>query len=184
MNKRIPGKFPQKRVVVIAGANGAGKTTFATEFLDKEAKCPNFINADLIAKGLSPFKPETVATQAGRLMLNQMQMHFSAGECFSFETTLSGLAYITKLKEWKASGYYIIIIFLRISSASLAIKRVKNRVRQGGHNVPKQDIIRRFQRGQENFSNHYKDLADLWLLYDNTSKKPKLIAKGHGNRAS
>ena len=121
---------------IIAGPNGAGKTTFAEEFLPKDAECINFINADLIAMGLSPFRPEVAAVRAGKLMLEQIDRCIQKGESFAFETTLSGRVYIKKIKEMQAKGYRVIIYFLKLASVDLAIERVKLRVAEDGHDVP------------------------------------------------
>src|SRR6266849_5641297 len=120
-----------KRIVIVAGPNGAGKTTFAKEFLPNEAACPNFINADLIAAGLAPFKPGTAAVQAGRLMLREMRRFLGAGESFAFESTLSGRAYAQDIPDWQAAGYRVELIFLKLRSIRLALARVKGRVAQG-----------------------------------------------------
>ncbi len=160
---------------IIAGPNGAGKTTFAKEFLPVEAKCYNFINADLIAAGLAPFHPEGVAILAGKLMLEQINQYIQKGESFAFETTLSGRAYIKKINEMKNKGYKIVIYFLKLSSVDLAIERVKLRVLEGGHNVPVSDIKRRFERSWINFQEIYKQLADEWIVFDNSTDKPSII---------
>jgi len=120
----------EKKCYIIAGPNGAGKTTFATEFLPIEAECLNFINADLIAQGLAPFKPDKIAIEAMRIMIQHID------ECFAFETTFSGKGYVNKIKNWKIRKYEIIIYYLRLPSVEFAIERVKLRVAQGGHNVP------------------------------------------------
>ncbi len=160
---------------IIAGPNGPGKTTFAKEFLPVEAKCYNFINADLIAAGLAPFHPEGVAILAGKLMLEQINQYIQKGESFAFETTLSGRAYIKKINEMKNKGYKIVIYFLKLSSVDLAIERVKLRVLEGGHNVPVSDIKRRFERSWINFQEIYKQLADEWIVFDNSTDKPSII---------
>ena len=164
-----------KRIYIIAGPNGAGKTTLANELLPIELECLNFINADLIAAGLSPFQPNTMAIKAGRLMLQQINDCVIKNESFAFETTLSGKAYIKKIKEWKAKGYEIIIYYLKLPSVDFAIERVKLRVAQGGHNVPEQTIKRRFNRGWTNFQELYKPLADAWIIFDNSGIEPVII---------
>ena len=121
-----------KKIVIIAGPNGAGKTTFAREFLPNEASCPVFVNADLIAAGIAPFQPESVAFRAGRLMLQEIARHTSEGRSFAFETTLSGLTYARMVDKWRKDGYVIKLIFLSLSSADEAVARVAMRVRQGG----------------------------------------------------
>ena len=122
----------QKEVVIIAGPNGAGKTTFAREFLPREGGCPRFINADLIAAGLSPFAPERAAVRAGRIMLEEIVRAAAGGSSFAFETTLSGLAYVRRIEQWRRDGYTIKLVFLKLSSVEEALARVAMRVRQGG----------------------------------------------------
>nr|MDQ6938887.1 zeta toxin family protein [Verrucomicrobiota bacterium] len=154
------------RCIIIAGCNGAGKTTFAREYLPREAAIVHFVNADLIASGLSPLRPELANVAAGRLFLRELDRLTKTRASFAFETTLSGLTYVARLKRWKASGYRIEIVFLRLPSPQLAVRRVAARVRQGGHNVPRADILRRFTRGWINFQNIYRKLADAWAVYD------------------
>jgi predicted ABC-type ATPase len=166
------------RCIVIAGPNGAGKTTFAREFLPKDAGVVHFVNADLLAAGLSPLKPELAALNAGKLFLGELDRLAKARQDFAFESTLSGLAYITRIKQWKAAGYRIEIIFLRLASLQLAFRRITARVKQGGHNVPRADVLRRFQRGWKNFETAYKPLADVWEVYDNSGGNPILLGKG------
>ena len=166
-----------KRTVIIAGPNGAGKTTFAREFLPNEANCPIFVNADLIAAGLSPFAPELVAFKAGRLMLEEIAAHVKRGESFAFETTLSGLTYAQMIPAWRSSGYAVELAFLSLPDVEMAIERVAVRVKQGGHNVPKDVIRRRFVHGIANFE-RYKRLVDSWQLYDNSGIPAVLIEEG------
>jgi predicted ABC-type ATPase len=167
-----------KRIVVIAGPNGAGKTTFAREFLPHEANCPDFINADLIAAGLSPFKPESAALRAGRLMLEEIHDKISHGKSFAFETTLSGRTYVKLLRDCRNQGYHILLVFLSLPSAEMAVARVAARVVQGGHNVPEADIRRRFVSGLKNFHEIYTKVVDAWILYDNSGNVPKVITRG------
>ncbi|WP_457670846.1 AAA family ATPase [Thiolapillus sp.] len=167
-----------RRVIVIAGPNGAGKTTFAREFLPNEARCPAFINADLIAAGLSPFSPEQAAFKAGRLMLEAMDEYVARGESFAFETTLSGRAYARKLKLWQSEGYQVSLYFLKLDSPELAISRVAERVRQGGHDVPEVVVRRRFSKGLLLFDTLYRPLVDDWMLFDNSGEQPELIEWG------
>ncbi|BCB26028.1 hypothetical protein SKTS_09140 [Sulfurimicrobium lacus] len=160
------------RVIIIAGPNGAGKTTFAREFLPQEAQLPVFINADLIAAGLSPFKPEVAAIQAGRIMLAEIAEKSAKRESFAFETTLSGHGYARHIPEWRKAGYRVELFFLSLDSPETAIARVRNRVAQGGHDVPETTIRRRFSGGIENFHSIYKPLVDAWLFYDNSGNEP------------
>lgn len=168
----------EKKIIVIAGPNGAGKTTFAEEFLPKEAGCSAFVNADLIAAGLAPFEPEQAAFRAGRLMLEEIYHHARKGDNFAFETTLSGRGYAGLIPGWRRQGYIIKLFFLRLASPELAIARVRQRVREGGHNIPEPVIRRRFASGQSNFENLYKPLVDEWALYDNSGSEPVLVKEG------
>ena len=164
-----------KKCYILAGPNGAGKTTFANEFLPIEAECLNFINADLIAQGLSPFQPVKMAVEAGRLMIQHINDCVKKNESFAFETTLSGKGYIKKITEWKKQQFEIIIYFFKLPSAEFAIERVKLRVAKGGHNVPDQDIRRRFERSWNNFNTLYKPLADSWAIFDTSGDIPTII---------
>ena len=145
-----------KKIVIIAGPNGAGKTTFAREFLPREADCPDFINVDLIAAGLSPFDPNRAALRAGKLMLQEIHRRVNAGESFAFETTLSGRNYARLIPQWRAAGYHVKLIFLCLPTADLAVARVAARVTQGGHSVPEEVIRRRFDAGLRNFESLYR----------------------------
>ncbi len=160
---------------IIAGPNGAGKTTFADAFLPEEASCLNFVNADLIAKGLSPFNPESVAFEAGKLLLKKIDDIAKKKESFSFETTLSGVNYIRHIEKWKNQGYEVILFFLKLPSEEMAINRVKLRVAEGGHNVPEDVIRRRYHKGWHNFQAHYKELADKWVIFDNSGETPMIL---------
>jgi predicted ABC-type ATPase len=166
------------RCIVIAGPNGAGKTTFAREFLPKDTSIVHFVNADLIASGLSPLLPELATAAAARLFLRELDRLAASQTDFAFETTFSGLAYAPKLRKWKRAGYRIEIVFLKIGSASLALKSIAARVKQGGHDVPKEHVLRRFVRGWENFLAIYRDIADVWSVYDNSGESPRLLEKG------
>jgi predicted ABC-type ATPase len=171
-NKRTP------RCIVIAGPNGAGKTTFAREFLPGDAGVVHFVNADLIASGLSPLRPELAAVSAGRLFLAELDRLASAQVNFAFETTLSGLGHLRRLRQWKRAGYRIEMVFLRLQSPRIALRRIAARVRQGGHDVARSDVLRRFERGWRNFVAAYKALADEWAVYDNSGTVPKLLERG------
>ncbi|MBU4262044.1 MAG: zeta toxin family protein [Proteobacteria bacterium] len=168
----------QKKIIIIAGPNGAGKTTFAEEFLPKEANCPIFVNADLIAAGLAPFDPERAAFKAGRLMLEEIFQHSRRGESFAFETTLSGRGYARLIPGWRQDGYIVKLFFLRLASPELALARVRQRVLEGGHNVPEPTIRRRFAAGLRNFDTMYKLIVSEWALYDNSGSAPQLIEEG------
>lgn len=162
---------------VIAGPNGAGKTTFAKEFLPRFAKCREFVNADLIAGGLSPFSPATAAMEAGRIMLEKIDGLAAQKHTFAFETTLSGRGYLALFRRLKKDGYRIHLLFLWLPRVELAIQRVKDRVRRGGHSVPEPDIRRRFDRGVRNLLTEYHPLVDTWGLFDNSGSDPRLIAR-------
>lgn len=165
--------------MIIAGPNGAGKTTFAQEFLPGEAGCAHFVNADLIAAGLSPFTPELAAVRAARIMLDQIHEHARKGEGFAFETTLSGRIYMQLIPRWQAQGYVVKLFFLHLPSPEMAIARVRQRVAAGGHNVPEEVIRRRFHAGLRNFRQEYQPLVDEWVLYDNSGDEPIRLDEGY-----
>jgi predicted ABC-type ATPase len=165
-------------VYVIAGPNGAGKTTFAREFLPNYADCKNFVNADLIAQGMAPFFPETAALRAGRTMLSEIQSFAEKNMSFAFETTLSGRGHMGLLRRLKAQGYEIHMFFLWLKSVDLALSRVSERVSRGGHDVPEDIIRRRFERSMRNFLLHYRQLALVWTLFDNSGETPRVVALG------
>ncbi len=166
-----------KKIVIIAGPNGVGKTTFAREFLPNEANCRLFVNADLIAAGLSPFAPEQVAIKAGRLMLETIKEHIQYGSSFAFETTLSGKGYARSIPEWRALGYHVKLIFLDLPDVEIAISRVAVRVRQGGHDIPEATIRRRYVAGRANFIQIYQPLVDDWLHYDCSDDTLKILGR-------
>jgi predicted ABC-type ATPase len=163
-----------KKVIIIAGPNGAGKTTFARNFLPKEAQTYQFINADLIAAGLSPFNPDLAAFKAGRIMLREIEAISLSGHNFAFETTLSGVHYLTQIKLWQNLGYTVKLWFIKLSTTELAIERVKSRVEQGGHDIPQATILRRFTSGLKNLEK-FKLIVDSWVIYDGDVVIPKLI---------
>lgn len=140
-----------------------------------------FLNADLIAAGLSPFSPEMATMKAGRLMLQGIMESANARENFAFETTLSGLSYVQHIRKWRKVGYHVTLFFLSLNSVDLAIKRVAYRVQQGGHNISEEVIRRRFKVGFNNFEQYYKPIVDVWTLYDNSSDEPKLIDCGESD---
>lgn len=143
-------------VYIIAGPNGAGKTPFAKEFLPNYADCKNFVNADLIAQGISPLSPDAAAFRAGRLVLEQIDFYVKRGESFGFETTLSGRTYLRMLDNIKKHGYEISIFFLWVSEVGIVLNRIERRVARGGHDVPKEFVIRRFDRSMRNFLDVYR----------------------------
>ena len=164
-----------KKIIIIAGPNGAGKTTFARSFLPVEAQCSRFINADLIAAGLSPFAPDAEAFKAGRLMLEEITDCVRKGESFAFETTLSGQSYLARIRQWREQGYQVSLFFLSLPDAETAIARVAERVKQGGHDIPEAVIRRRFAAGLRNFHEAYKSRVDAWALFDNVGEAPVLL---------
>lgn len=168
-----------KKIVIIAGPNGAGKTIFAREFLVHEADCSQFINADLIARGLSPFASQRAEIQAGKLMLSLIKTKVQLGESFAFETTLSGLAYSSHIQDWRNLNYHVKLIFLSLPNVELALARVRGRVSQGGHDVAESVIRRRFVAGLRNFHQTYQHMVNSWVLYDNAGNQPILLAEGN-----
>jgi predicted ABC-type ATPase len=166
------------KIVIIAGPNGAGKTTFAKEFLPNEAGLPEFINADLIAQGISPFAPEKAAVAAGKIMLRTICEKVRRRQSFAFETTLSGRNYARHIPRWRKLGYHVTLIFLSLPSVRMALARVKDRVARGGHFVETTTVRRRFKSGLYNFQQIYLKVVDTWLLYDNSDAIPRLIATG------
>ncbi|MCY3858430.1 MAG: AAA family ATPase [Gammaproteobacteria bacterium] len=166
------------KVLIIAGPNGAGKTTFATRYLLAEAGVAKFLNADLIASGLSPFDPGSVEFRASRLMLEMIEEQTAIRESFAIETTLSGQLFQRWIPKWREAGFSTEIHFLFLDSADLAIGRVQERVRAGGHSVPAEVVRRRYERGWRNFQELYKDLVDKWTVYNNSGIEPVILASG------
>lgn len=167
-----------KRIIIIAGPNGAGKTTFARHYLPGGARCPVFVNADLIAAGLSPFNPTAAAARAGRLMLVEMNSHARAGRSFAFESTLAGRVTVRRIRAWRAAGYCVKLIFLALGSADEAVLRVNVRARQGGHVVAEHVVRRRFAAGLNNFANLYRGEVDCWQMFNNSGATPVLLEEG------
>lgn len=175
----------ERRVIIIAGANGAGKTTFAREFLPLDAACPIFVNTDLIAAGLAPFGAEAALERAGNVMRQELQRHFAACESFAFETTLADDSHLTSIEGWRAAGYRVKVIFLQLDCVELAIARVAHRTFPAKPTVPEATIRQEFMAGIENFENLYAPHVDAWALYDNTGIQPILLdwherARGKG----
>ncbi len=167
-----------KRILIIAGPNGAGKTTFAEEFLPNEADCPEFVNADLIAAGLSPFQPEQVAFVAGRLMLERIRQLVVARKSFAFETTLATRSYLRRIPRWRALGYQVKLYFLQLPDPDFAVRRVHSRVGLGGHAIPPETVRRRFARGLKNLRDGYLEIVDEWSIYDGSQNPPSLLKTG------
>ena len=163
---------------IISGCNGAGKTTTSFTILPELLQIKEFVNADEIARGLSPFQPEKVFIEAGKIMLRRLQELLLQRQDFAFETTLSTRSFVGLIKQAKDFGYTINLIYYWLDSVELAIERVKIRVSEGGHYIPTETIIRRYHAGVKNFINLYKDKVDYWMLIDNSGTEPELIAEG------
>ncbi len=169
-------------IYILAGPNGAGKTTFANSFLPTIAQCREFLNADLIAAGLSPFHPESQAIRASKLLLQRIDELVAMQESFSFETTLATRSYPGSIKQWRALGYRVIVYFLWLPSAEMAISRVAKRVREGGHHIPEDVVRRRYRRGLENLFNLYIPVASAVCVYDGSSFPPVPMAEIDGEK--
>ena len=157
-------------VVVFAGPNGAGKSTHAEPLL-KVLKIQTFVNADFIARGLAGLNTETVNFEAGRIMLNRIHQLAADKKDFAFETTLSSRSFAPFLRQLKKNGYQITLFYFSLSSASLAYRRVRHRVKMGGHNIPQKTITRRYYRSLKNLFDLYMNIADNWLVFDNSGSK-------------
>ena len=168
-----------KQIYVIAGPNGAGKTTFAMRHLASEVPGLHFVNADLIAAGLSPLGRGTgVEAAAGRLMLAEIKRLATQGRSFAFETTLAGRSYLRRIDQWRHEGYRVVLVYLSLGSPEDAVSRVAERVRQGGHSVPEDVVRRRFDAGLRNLREHYIGMVDEWRVLDNTGPVPLLVEQG------
>lgn len=163
---------------IIAGCNGAGKTTASYTMLPEMLNCKEFVNADSIAVGLSPFQPEKVSFQAGRVMLKRIDELINEEATFAFETTLSTISYKETIKQCKAKGYRIVLLYFWLNSPELAIERIKRRVEKGGHHIPGNIVRRRYKRGLENFFNIFQPICDYWEILDNSGNVPDSIAAG------
>jgi predicted ABC-type ATPase len=166
------------RAILVGGPNGAGKTTCAATLLPEDIDLRQFVNADVIASGLSAFAPETVAVQAGRVMLARIADLARQHQDFAFETTLASRTFIPFLGRLQRQGYTIHVIFIWLESPELAVARVAARVRRGGHPVPAGVVRRRYWRGLANFRDLYRPLADSWVLCDNSGDRPVVVARG------
>ncbi len=167
-----------KNLYIIAGCNGAGKTTASYTVLPEMLGCREFVNADEIARGLSPFNPESVALQAGRLMIERVMHLMKEGQDFAFETTLATRSYVKLIKKAQSVGYFVSLIFFSLPTPKQAVQRVARRVSQGGHNIPTDVIYRRYDAGLRNFFQLYSPLVDFWSLYDNNICPTFRIASG------
>ena len=159
-----------KKIYIVSGCNGAGKTTASYTILPEILDCKEFVNADEIAKGLSPFQPEKVAFEAGRIMLQRLDDLLLANENFAFETTLASRTFASFINRAKALDYEVTLLFFWLSSKELAANRVKTRVAEGGHNIPVDVIERRYDRGLLNFFELYLPLVNNWMFVDNSGK--------------
>ena len=168
-----------KHAVILGGPNGAGKTTFAKEYLPKFVHIDEFVNADNIAAGLSPFNRDAVAMEAGRLMLARIQTLIDKGLSFGFETTLAGLAWQKVIVKLKNAGYNTSLFYLNLSTEALSKERVRTRVAAGGHDIPEETLERRFVKSKQNFWEIYRGLVDEWFIFDVTQLEPKLVASGN-----
>lgn len=167
-----------KNLYIIAGCNGAGKTTASYTVLPEMLGCREFVNADEIARGLSPFNPESVALQAGRLMIERVMYLMKEGQDFAFETTLATRSYVKLIKKAQSVGYFVSLIFFSLPTPEQAEQRVMRRVSQGGHNIPTDVIYRRYDAGLRNFFQLYAPIVDFWSLYDNNICPTYRIASG------
>jgi predicted ABC-type ATPase len=162
-------------LIVVAGPNGAGKTTFALRFLPEIARCRNFVNADLIARGISPLNVDAAAIQAGRLFLSRIREQMDRHVSFGFESTLSGTTYVRWMKAAKERGYVVHLYYLWIPSIQLALRRIEERVKRGGHDIPADVVRRRYGKGLSNLFGLYLGLADYAAIFDNSSVSPVLV---------
>lgn len=167
------------KLYIISGCNGAGKTTASYTVLPEMLNCKEFVNADEIARGLSPFNPESVAIEAGRLMLMRMNELMEEGIDFAFETTLATRSYPSFIKRAQTKGYYVSLVYFWLESPELAIDRVKMRVAAGGHNIQEEVIKRRYRSGLKNLFTLYTPICDYWIMLDNSRPPFKIIAKGN-----
>ncbi|MDE0580410.1 MAG: AAA family ATPase [bacterium] len=168
-----------KQIYVIAGPNGAGKTTFAMSHLASEVPGLHFVNADLIAAGLSPLDRGTgMEAAAGRLMLAEINRLAAQGRSFAFETTLAGRSYLRRIDRWRRDGYWVVLVYLSLGSPDDAVRRVAERVRQGGHSVPEDVVRRRFDAGLRNLRELYIGRVDEWRVLDNFGPVPLLVEQG------
>ena len=167
-----------KNLYIIAGCNGAGKTTASYTVLPEMLGCREFVNADEIARGLSPFNPEGAAIQAGRLMIERVLQLMKDGQDFAFETTLATRSYIKLIKQAQSVGYFVTLLFFSLPTPEQAVQRVARRVSQGGHNIPLDVIYRRYEAGLKNFFQLDLPVVDFWALYDNNTCPTLRIASG------
>ena len=173
-----------KHLYIISGPNGAGKTTASYSVLPKILHCKEFVNADEIARGLSPFNPESVAIEAGRLMLNRIKELLSRNESFSIETTLATRSYFRLIEKAHQQGYEVTLLYFWLKSPEQAIERVAERVSKGGHNIPQDIIVRRYYEGINNLFKIYMPIVDTWVLVNNSETPRNIVASGGKNQAT
>ena len=166
-----------RKLYIIAGCNGAGKTTASYTILPEILECEEFVNADEIARGLSPFRPERAGIQAGRLMLERIKSLIDQGQTFAFETTLATKSYKNLIQVAKDKGYSTTLLFFWLNSPNLAVKRVEARVKEGGHDIPEKVIRRRYENGLKNLFSTFKSVVDSWIFIDSSSESYELVAE-------
>jgi predicted ABC-type ATPase len=167
-----------RHLYIISGPNGAGKTTASYTVLPKILQCKEFVNADEIARGLSPFNPESVAIEAGRLMLKRISELLQRNESFSIETTLSTRSYFRLVEKAHSQGYDVTLLYFWLKSPQQAIERVAERVAKGGHDIPKNIIVRRYWEGLDNLFKIYMPIVDTWILVNNSETPRSIVATG------
>lgn len=163
---------------IISGCNGAGKTTASFTVLPEMLGCREFVNADEIARGLSPFQPEKVAVEAGRIMLQRIDELLRKNEDFAIETTLATRSYAQTIRKAREGGYNVTLVYFWLASPELAIQRVKNRVAEGGHNIPEDIIRRRYKKGVKNLFELFIPICDYWIIIDNSQTPYNIVAEG------
>lgn len=166
---------------IIAGCNGAGKTTASYSVLPDMLDCREFVNADEVARGLSPFQPDKVVIEAGRIMLNRIKELMAQKVDFAFETTLSTRSYRNLIKDAQLNGYFVTLVYFWLNSVDLAIERVSRRVLAGGHSIPEDTIRRRYSSGIQNLSKIYLPICDYWVIFDNSEHPSLMVAEGFQN---
>ena len=164
---------------VISGCNGAGKTTASYTVLPEMLNCKEFVNADEIARGLSPFQPEKADIDAGRIMLKRINLFIKEQNDFAFETTLASKSFVKLIEKAQSSGYFVTLVYFWLNSPELAVNRVENRVKSGGHNISKPVIYRRYFSGIKNLSNLYMPICDYWMIIDNSESPFRVVAEGN-----
>jgi predicted ABC-type ATPase len=172
----------EKHLYIIGGPNGAGKTTASYSVLPKILECREFVNADEIARGLSPFNPESVAIEAGRLMLSRIAELLRRNESFSIETTLATRSYFRLIEQAHRQGYDVTLLYFWLRTPEQAIERVAERVSKGGHNIPSDVIRRRYQEGIDNLFHIYMPIVDTWVLVNNSMTPRSIVATGGRNQ--